>query len=114
VIFTSNYGYSAAANNTSSSSATLSGNTFANSSLASPANPAAPSCGSFSTTSACMATVIANFKPSASEAQSFGYQTPSTTSIYDPLFPQSLCNVNLPPDLVTMGCLQLHLSVQVS
>jgi hypothetical protein len=113
-IFWGNYGYSAAAKNKSTSSATLSGNTFANPSLASPANPAAPSCGSFSTTSACMATVIANFKPSASEAQSFGYQTPSTSSIYDPLFPQWLCNVNLPPDLVTMGCLQLHLSVQVS
>lgn len=81
--------------------------------FANPATPGAPNCASASSVPNCMATVIANFKPLAPAAQSFGYQTPSTTSIYDPLFPQWLCNVNLPPGLVTMGCLQLHLAVQV-
>jgi hypothetical protein len=104
-IYWNNYGYSAAGNNLSASGAGNVNNTFANPSLASPANPSAPSCGSFSTTTACMATVIANFKPTATAALAFGYQAPSTTSIYDPLYPQWLCNVNLPAGLVTPGCL---------
>src|SRR6202043_725660 len=37
-------------------------------------------------------------------AKAYGYQVPSTTSVSDPLFPQWLCNVNLPAGLVTMGC----------
>jgi hypothetical protein len=52
-----------------------------------------------------MATVIANFTPTAPAAKSYGYQIPSTTSIYDPLYPQWLCGVtNLPAGLVTPGC----------
>jgi hypothetical protein len=51
-----------------------------------------------------MTTVIANFTPTAAGAGAYGYQIPSSASVYDPLFPQWLCNVNLPSGLVTMGC----------
>jgi hypothetical protein len=104
-VFWKNYGYSAAANNTPSSGQTLVSNTFSNPSLSNPTNPSAPSCGGYATTAACMATVIANFKPTVAAARAFGYQTPSTASIYDPLFPRWLCNVSLPAGLVTPGCL---------
>ncbi len=67
--------------------------------------PSAPSCGSASSVPNCMATVISNFTPTNSLAIGYGYQTPSETQTYDPLFPQWLCNVNLPSGLVTMGCL---------
>jgi hypothetical protein len=51
-----------------------------------------------------MSTVIANFTPTNAAAMAYGYQVPSSTPVYDPLFPQWLCNVNLPSGLVTMGC----------
>jgi hypothetical protein len=51
-----------------------------------------------------MATVIANFTPTNEAASGYGYQIPGAAQIYDPLFPQWLCNVNLPAGLVTMGC----------
>jgi hypothetical protein len=73
--------------------------------LSNPTAPGAPNCANFSNVTACMATVIANFKPTAAAAIAYGYQTPSTTPTVDPLFPQWLCNVNLPSGLVTMGCL---------
>jgi hypothetical protein len=82
-------------------------NTFGTSAaFANAVAPGAPSCGAFANVPACMATVIANFKPTNAAAVAFGYQPPSTTSIYDPLFPQWLCNVNLPSGLVTPGCLR--------
>jgi hypothetical protein len=74
--------------------------TFANAT-----DPGAPSCGSASSVPNCMATVIANFTPTNAAAASYGYQIPSSAQVYDPLFPQWLCNVNLPAGLVTMGCL---------
>lgn len=68
--------------------------------------PGAPSCGSFASVPACMATVIANFTPTAVAAKAYGYQPVSTVSRYDPLYPQWLCTVtNLPTGLVTPGCL---------
>jgi hypothetical protein len=51
-----------------------------------------------------MATVIANFTPTNAAAVRYGYQTPSSTQVSDPLFPKWLCNVNLPSGLVTLGC----------
>jgi hypothetical protein len=51
-----------------------------------------------------MATVISDFTPTAGGAAGYGYQIPSVTPTFDPLFPQWLCNVNLPAGLVTMGC----------
>jgi hypothetical protein len=76
-----------------------------NPNFSSPVNPGAPNCGSASSVPNCMATVIANFAPKTAAAAGYGYQTPSTAQAYDPLFPQWLCNVNLPSGLVTMGCL---------
>jgi hypothetical protein len=66
--------------------------------------PAAPNCQTASSVNNCMATVIADFAPTAASAKGFGYQAPSSTSSPDPLFPQWLCTANLPSGLVTMGC----------
>jgi len=80
--------------------------TGTNPAFVAPADPGAPSCGSATSAPNCFATVIANFVPTATGAKAYGYQTPSTTSIYDPLYPQWLCNVsNIPAGLVTPGCL---------
>jgi hypothetical protein len=80
-------------------------NTFGtNPSFANPVAPEAPSCGNYSSVPACMATVIANFTPTNAAAAGYGYQIPDSAQTYDPLFPQWLCNVNLPAGLVTMGC----------
>jgi hypothetical protein len=70
-----------------------------------PVEPDPPNCGGKSNVPNCMATVIANFTPQAPSVAGYGYQMPSTAKTYDPLFPQWLCNVNLPTGLVTMGCL---------
>ena len=67
--------------------------------------PGAPNCGSATSVPNCMATVIANFTPQPASAAGYGYQVPSASPTYDPLFPQWLCNANLPAGLVTMGCL---------
>jgi hypothetical protein len=69
-----------------------------------PVSPGAPLCGSASSVPNCMATVIANFTPATAAARAYGYQIPSTAQTTDPLFPQWLCNVNLPTGLLTMGC----------
>jgi hypothetical protein len=66
--------------------------------------PGAPSCGSASSVPNCMATVIANFTPTNSAVLSYGYQIPTRSRSYDPLFPQWLCNVTLPKGLVTPSC----------
>jgi len=66
--------------------------------------PGAPACSGTANVPACMATMIANFTPSNSVSLGMGYQAPNSTPIGDPLFPQWLCNVNLPAGLVTMGC----------
>ena len=76
-----------------------------NPSFANPVAPGAPSCGSATSVPNCMATVIANFTPTNTSAIGYGYQIPSATQTYDPLFPQWLCNATLPTGLVTMGCL---------
>ena len=105
-----NFGYSAAGNNTQAVSSTGfsfgPNNTFGtNPAFVNSVEPGAPSCGSYSTTTACMATMIANFTPTAAVAKPYGYQPVSTTSRYDPLYPQWLCSVtNLPNGLVTPGC----------
>ena len=78
----------------------------ANPNLTNPVLPPAPNCGGYSTVAACMGTVVANFEPKNPAASGYGYQTPGTSPVYDPLFPKWLCNVNLPAGLVTMGCLK--------
>ncbi len=103
-----NWGYSAAGHNGGTQSSTgfsFGTNTFGTDpSFSSPSLPGAPSCGSATSVPNCMATVIANFTPTTTAAKAYGYQIPSTTQTSDPLFPQWLCNVNLPSGLVTMGC----------
>jgi hypothetical protein len=105
-----NYGYNSDEANTGSANSTGfsfgPNNTLTTSpAFANPTNPGAPSCGSYSSVPACMAAVIANFTPTNPTAMGYGYQIPSSTPVYDPLFPQWLCSVtNLPAGLVTMGC----------
>jgi len=72
--------------------------------FANPVNPGAPNCSGAANVTACMATVIADYTPTVAAAQSYGYQLPSTSDVYDTLFPQWLCNVNLPAGLVSRGC----------
>jgi hypothetical protein len=69
-----------------------------------PVTPGAPDCGGATGVPDCMAPVIANFTPTAAGTSGYGYQRPSDTPDNDPLFPQWLCNVNLPSGLITMGC----------
>jgi hypothetical protein len=78
--------------------------TGTNPAFANPVIPGAPSCSGTANVPACAATLIANFTPTASGASAYGYQKPSTTSVTDEVYPQWLCNVNLPPGLVTPSC----------
>jgi hypothetical protein len=81
-------------------------NTFGtNPLLTNPIDPGAPHCSDYSNVPACMAAVIASFAPMNPAAVGYGYQAPSTTQVYDPMFPRWLCNVQLPAGLVTMGCM---------
>lgn len=73
--------------------------------LMNPGDPGAPNCTLFSSVTACMASVIANYTPTVSAAQTYGYQLPSVASVLDPLFPNWLCTANIPSGLVSMGCL---------
>jgi hypothetical protein len=107
--FYNNFGYSVAGYNTGQSGGFVfgPGNIFGvNPNLANPptANPGPPSCSSYSSVPSCMATQVANLTPANPSATSYGYHTPGSAQAYDPLFPQWLCNVNLPVGLVPMGC----------
>jgi hypothetical protein len=103
-----NWLYSAAGYNTTSISST--GFTFGTNftgtdpGFANPVDPGQPNCAGKASTVDCMSTVIANYKPANSAAKAFGYQMPQNSSVKDPLFPQWLCNADLPSGLVTMGC----------
>lgn len=75
--------------------------------FASPAVPGAPSCGSYSSVPACMATMIANFTPTAGGASAYGYQPVTGTLVHDTLFPQWLCPhivAELPVGVIENGC----------
>lgn len=74
--------------------------------FANPTVPGAPSCGTATSVPNCMGVVVANFTPTNSAVTGYGYQVPSAVPVYDPFFPQWLCNVNLPAGLVSMGCVQ--------
>ena len=105
--YQNNWLYSAAGNNMFSSN----NSSFAfgtqtvgtNPAFASASVPGAPSCSGAANVPGCMATMIANFTPTATAAKAYGYQ-PAGANVYDPLFPQWLCNVTLPSGLVTKGC----------
>jgi hypothetical protein len=77
--------------------------TGVNPGFANPVDPGAPNCSGFATVPACFATVVAHFTPSGN-AVGYGYQVPGPP-VPDALYPQWLCNVTLPPGLVTNGCL---------
>jgi hypothetical protein len=102
-----NFGYSAAGNNAIAQYGTgfsLGTNALGtNPNFSNPSMPGAPNCGSATSVPNCMASVISNFTPSG-PAVGYGYQVPATANVKDALFPQWLCNVNLPQGLVTMGC----------
>ena len=105
-----NFLYSASGNNTGSVSSTgyvygPNNTTGTDPLFASIADPGQPSCSGKASTVDCMATVIANYTPATAAAKAYGYQIPSTTSRYDPIYPQWLCSVtNMPAGLVTPGC----------
>jgi hypothetical protein len=103
-----NDGYDSLENNYAASSSPgfsyAPSNLFSTPALSNPVDPGPPNCAATASVPDCMKAAIANFKPTAVAAIGYGYQIPSTTSVYDPLFPQWLCNVNLPAGLVTMGC----------
>lgn len=110
---TNNWFYSAAGNHTGIDNGTgfsYTSTTSTNPSFTSAVNPGAPSCGSNVSTVDCASTIIADYAPTTSGANAFGYQTVSNTSITDSLFPAWLCtstgvlNVNIPTNLITPGC----------
>ena len=107
-IFYNNFIYNSAGHNTSVSSARLVSNTSGTDpAFANPVQPSAPSCGAFASVPLCMATVIANFTPTAAAAKAYGYQAVQTSGgqSFDTFFPQWLCGVtNLPSGLITMHC----------
>ncbi len=78
--------------------------TTTNPGFTNPVNPGAPSCGGTASVPACMAAVVAGYKPTTSGASAFGYQAPVSTPVTDPLFPTWLCNVGLPSGLVSTPC----------
>lgn len=65
--------------------------------------PSAPSCGGTGTVANCMGWLTTNFLPTVTSAKSYGHQWPGNYS-YDSLFPQWVCNVNIPNDLIKRGC----------
>lgn len=107
----STYAYSEAGNNVGSyNSAGFSAGpdlvTSINPVFANPVDPGAPACSGTTSVPACMAALIKNFTPTNAAATGYGYQAPSSAAVYDPLFPQWLCDVGLPTGLVTPGCAQ--------
>ena len=105
----SNWGYASSGTNDGTTNSTGfsygPNNVFGlNPDFSNPVSPGAPNCGAYPNVPACMATVVANFTPTNAAATAYGYQIPSGTPIYDPLFPQWLCNVDLPAGLISMGC----------
>ena len=70
-----------------------------------PYTPGAPQCSLSANVPACMANIVSHVAPRFGLAKTYGYQAPGRFPVFDPLFPQWLCSANLPPGLVTMGCL---------
>jgi hypothetical protein len=66
--------------------------------------PGAPSCGGTGNVAACMAWLTTNFTPTNVTAKAYGHQLPGVKSVADPLFPQWLCGLNIPGNLITSPC----------
>ena len=77
-------------------------NTLATPNFVSPAVPGVPNCTGFATTTACMATVIANFTAQAAGAAGLGYQSPGACTP-DALFPIWLKGI-VPNGIITKPC----------
>lgn len=75
-----------------------------------PAVPGAPSCGSALSVPDCMATVLANFAPTAGGTTGFGVQAVSGSDGGDALFPRWVCG-QIPTGLVTESCLSVSQSI---
>lgn len=105
-IFNNNFIYSAGGFNTNTSNAIVTNNISGSSPfLSKTAVPLGPNCGNSTSVPSCMSSLISSSTPSNPNAKPYGYQTPSSTPIVDPLFPAWLCGVtNLPSGLITMGC----------
>lgn len=85
------------------------GNTIGtNPTFTNPIQPPAPACSGTASVPACMASVIDNYIPIAPASTTLGYQTPSPDAVNDPLFPQWLCNVNLPAGLISSACSPIY------
>jgi len=65
--------------------------------------PAAPYCAGTGTVANCMGWLMTNFTPNATSAKGYGHQWPGIKA-YNPLFPQWVCNVNLPSGLIAKEC----------
>ena len=65
--------------------------------------PGAPSCGGTGTVANCMGWLTSNFLPTVAAAKPYGHQWPGNYG-YDPLFPQWVCNTNIPSGLIKRGC----------
>ena len=66
--------------------------------------PRAPDCRGTSSVPNCMASMVKDFMPRDPRAAGFGYRVPGSGSTDNPLFPQWLCNVDLPTGLITPSC----------
>lgn len=106
------WGYSAAGNNQACTGTCTGyspgpGNTFGTDPafVSAPGSvPSAPSCGSYSTVPACMATLIAQMTPTAAGTAGLGYQ-PVGANNYNPLYPHWLCTYSSQlSGILTQGC----------
>lgn len=112
-VVSGNWGYSAAGNNTLCWG-TCTGFTFGPNNtfgtdpgFANPpySTPAAPSCSGYASVPACMASMIHGMTATTPGTAGLGYQPVSSTSTYDPLYPQLLCPYSAQlAGLVTPGC----------
>lgn len=68
------------------------------------AAPGSPACRGTGSVPGCVAGVIFNFTPTNNRATAAGYKPPTNAQGYDSLFPQWVCNISLPPGLITKGC----------
>lgn len=81
------------------------GNLFtSNPEFANTVEPNAPSCRRSTSVISCMASTISDFRPTNPLLTAYGYKPPRMTRAHDPLFPQWLCNDNLPSGIVTTAC----------
>jgi hypothetical protein len=112
-VFSGNWGYSAAGYNTFTWG-TYTGFSFGTANtlgtdpeFANPPTsiPSAPNCAGYANAPACMASLISGMTPKAPGTAGLGYQPVSSTSVYDPLYPQLLCSYSSQlAGLVTQGC----------